>query len=194
MSAQEETARILSIAQDKLAGFLAVSDNDHKYIHEGKGFTYIGNTGSIAAAGTYYLTFKTPPASSGKYVHFRPVKFSSTANILLLQLAKQAVPNSIGTEAKLLNRNHNFQNTPGYLPLTKLYYGGSVTSDGTFFDQGVAGAGGVPSSSGGGQTGGNQESVLLPDTYYVAKFTNIGSTTATVGYFEFFIYEESAGF
>jgi len=54
----------------------------------------------------------------------------------------------------------------------------------------VVGSGGLPQSRAGGADGGQQEFVLIPDTDYVINVENIGETTASVGYLNFFFYDE----
>lgn len=190
MSANERTAELLDNAHDDWAGFLAVSDNDHKYIHLGQGFFVPGNTGSVAASGSYYATLITPPASSGIYVHLRPAQIASTSNILLLQVHEASTVVALGTLAVLVNGNRNRQSA--VLPKALIYMGSSSVTDGTLIQQWAVGTGGAGSSTG-GSSGAPQERVLKPDTRYTFKFSNIGTVTATTGYFELFFYEEGKG-
>ena len=54
----------------------------------------------------------------------------------------------------------------------------------------TVGSGGTPQSRQGGSAGANEEFVLIPDTDYVIHVKNIGSSTASTGYLNFFLYEE----
>lgn len=191
MSAPERTAQILDEAQDTFAKFLTVSDNDHRYIHKGQGFVAPGNTGSVAAAGLYYATLVTPPASSGVYVHLRPSQLASTANILLMQVHEGSTVGSLGSAFTPVNCNRNRQ--AAVLPKSLVYMGSGTVTDGTLIQQWAVGSGGSGSGNSGGGMGATQERVLKPSTTYTFKFTNIGTVTATTGYFELFFYEEGMG-
>jgi hypothetical protein len=70
--------------------------------------------------------------------------------------------------------------------------GSSTVVDGTQIAQLVAGAGGQAGNSGGG-FGTVAERVLKPNTVYTVKISNIGTSTASTGYYELFFYEEDEG-
>jgi len=72
--------------QDKHTSSEAIMDTDHAYIHEQKGFSVATNTGSLAAAALYKFAIRTPTAEKNIAIHLRPVFFSSSANIMLLQI------------------------------------------------------------------------------------------------------------
>ena len=80
---------IFEQSQESLTGFQTMISSDHNYIHQKKGFSISTNTGSLASAATYKFAFTTPAASTGKYVHLRPVSFSSSANLMLLQIHEE---------------------------------------------------------------------------------------------------------
>jgi len=191
MSAVERVAEILDEAQDGFDKFLAVSDNDHKYVHCGMGFVNGGNTGSLSAGATYYASFVTPPASSGVYVHLRPSQLASTANILLMQVHEGSTVGSLGTANASINCNRNRQ--ASNVPKSIVYLGSGTVTDGVLIQQFAVGSGGSGSGNSGGAVGAVQERVLKPSTIYTFKFTNVGSSTATTGYFEMFFYEEGKG-
>lgn len=189
MSACERTTAILEAARDDLAGYIAVSDNDHKLIHEGRAFSVKGNTGSLTAgSGVYYVTFKTAPAAAKRFIHLRPTALYSTANVMLMELHEGSAVTTLGTQVTPLNMNRNLQAT--HLAQTLVYVGSSTVTDGTQIVQSVAGAGGGANNSGGG-SGTIAERVLLPGTTYTLKISNIGSSTASTGYFELYFYEEA---
>lgn len=191
MSAQERSTEILEIAQDKLAGFISVSDNDHKYIHKGQAFIVAGNTGSLSSGSTYYTILTTPPASAEIFVHLRPTQLASTANILLMQVYEGPTVSNAGTGASPVNLNRNRQGI--IIPKATVSVGSTISADGTLIQQWAVGAGGSGSGNSGGSAGAGVERVLRPETTYAFKFTNIGSTTATTGYYELFWYSEAKG-
>ena len=185
---QERTTEILNLAQDKFAYFLGVSDNDHKYIHEGKAFSVRGNTGALTSgSGVYYLTFTTPSSGNGKYVHLRPTSLFSTAAIMLTELHEGSVVATPGTASIPLNLNRNSSKKA----VTTVTVGSGSVTDGLQIAQFIAGTGGTVTSAGGG-SGTVAERVLKPATIYTVKVSNIGAATST-GYFELFFYEEDAG-
>jgi hypothetical protein len=187
--ANERTTAILEGARDDLAGFIAVSDNDHKYIHEGYGFSIIGNTGALSAAASWYISFRTPIATSGRFIHLRPAILSSTANLLLMQVHEGSLA-TVGTAATPINLNRNKQaSIPSKVVATT---NATSVTDGTAILQMAVGAAGTGNASGGGG-GAGLERVLKPDTLYTIKFTNIGTATATTGYFDIYWYEELKG-
>jgi hypothetical protein len=185
---QDRTTEILNLAQDKFAYFLGVSDNDHKYIHEGKAFSVRGNTGALTAgSGVYYLTFTTPATGVGKYVHLRPTSLFSTASIMLIELHEGSTVATAGSASIPLNLNRNSPRTAN----TTVTVGSGTVVDGIQVAQFIAGTGGTGNSTGGG-SGTVAERVLKPGTVYTVKISNIGAATST-GYFELFFYEEDAG-
>lgn len=187
MSALERVAEIFEKVLDEPAGFLAVSDIDHKMIHEGKMFNVVGNSGALNAAAEYYITILTPPASSGIDIHFKPASLSATANIMLLQIAKGVVPNEIGTPVTPVNRNDKLAAT--HKAKLKVWVGSTVTTAGATVDEVTAGSGGLPSRLSGGGSPGGYERELLPDTYYSVLIKNIGASTESTGYYNLQWYE-----
>jgi hypothetical protein len=186
---QERTTEILDKAQDKFAYFLGVSDNDHKYIHEGKAFSIRGNTGALTAgSGVYYLTFTTPVLGAGRYIHLRPVALFATANIMLTEIHEGSTVGTAGAAAIPQNLNRN----SGRKAMTTVTVGSGTVVDGAQIVQYISGAGGGGNATGGG-TGTVAERVLKPGTVYTVKISNIGASTASTGYFELFFYEEDAG-
>ena len=72
--------------QDYMTSAQAVMDTDHAYIHLKKGFNISTNTGAVSAAGSYKFAFTTPATGERTKIHLRPTSFTSTANIMLLQI------------------------------------------------------------------------------------------------------------
>jgi len=171
---------------DKFTGYQVFITGDHTYIHQGKGFSISGTTGSVAAAGTYSISFVTP---SDKWVHMRPVSFSSTANTLQCRLSEGSTMSS-GTTTIAKNRNRN----SGKLSKVTVAVGATLSAEGNIMEYGQAGSGANPANSAGGTgDGSNLEWVLAPNSTYSIRFENVGTVTATVGYYNIFWYEEDRG-
>jgi hypothetical protein len=141
----------------------------------------------VAAAATYYISLRTPVATTGKYIHLRPIKILSTANLLAVQVYEDSIFTA-GSAATLRNRNRNSPNTA----LAVFTTAPTGNTDGVLIGQDGAGAAGTANQSG-GSAGESQELVLKPATNYLIKFTNIGTVTATTGYYDISFYEEAKG-
>ena len=170
---------------DQFTGFPCVVQSDHAYIHQGKAFTLSGKSGSVAAGATFIISFQTP---SNKYAHLRPSIISSTANLGELRIAEGSTFSS-GSAATAYNRNYNSSKTSGITIKT----GVTMTVEGTIKHYFCIGTGGNPSQNSGGGSGEANERVLKPSTDYTFRFENIGSSTATVFYYDIFWYEEESG-
>lgn len=171
---------------DIFTGFDVTVGSDHAYIHEGKAYALIGNTGSIAAAGVEHISFKTPAMPGGKYIHFRPARLSSTANSLAITITQGAVMAS-GTVAVPQNLNRMKPNKSQIIAYTGATL--SLAGNEGIVYQDAVGSGGASNRSGGDAASG-EERILKPDTMYSITFTNVGASTATVGYYTLFWYEE----
>lgn len=176
---------IFQKAVDSFTDFITWISSDHRYIHEGKGFSYVGNSGSLAAGAKYALYIKTPIASAGAYLHIRPAKFSPTANTMTITIAEASTVTG-GTVVSPINRNRNSSK----LSKAIITAGVTVSVVGTVLEQDAGGGGSNPSNNTGGDGGANQEIVLKPDTGYSVEIVNVGATTASTAYFELFWYEE----
>jgi len=117
---------ILKWAQDTgFTRFLTMISGDHRYIHEKKGFSFDHEFLAVAAAGFGYIGMRTP-AASVKRIHFRPTRFSSSANLGRMRL-KRAVSFTGGTELIPFN---NYQGvSTAYAPTALMWYGVSPTLD-----------------------------------------------------------------
>jgi len=175
--------RIHSLQADDFTGYPIVLSSDHSYIHKGLGFSLVGNSGSVAAAGTFVISFVTP---SGKYVHLRPTSIGSTKSLGLFTIAEGSTMTG-GTDATPLNRNRNSLNAS----LVTAKTGATISAEGSV--KLVELFIGYPNTGSGGQNGENDEIVLKPGTAYSLKFSNIGETESTVFYFSMFWYEEQEG-
>jgi hypothetical protein len=171
---------------DFFTGYQVNISSDHAYIHKGIGFNIAGESPSVAAAATFAVAIQVPVDT---YVHLRPTQWSTTANIGELKLFEGSTFSS-GSAATPLNRNRNSKNVSKCTVTTGVT---ATNTSATLLLNETAGTGGNPSSSSGGGGGQNDEWVLKPNRTYVFQFENIGATTATVFYYNFFFYEESAG-
>lgn len=174
--------------KDKFTGFQTSMGADHRYIHEGIAFSLVGDTGAISAAGTYALTFITPPAAEGLYIHLRPAQFATTANTTTFTISEGAT-NSGTTAASSFNRNRNSSN------VSKLTtYKATTVSGGTAIYQDMSGGGSSPTTRAGGAGSGSElEIILKPATTYSLVFANVGASTATTAYYTIYWYEEKKG-
>jgi hypothetical protein len=182
-----ELSRLLSIAEDEneyLTKFKATISSDHAYIHKGIGFSFLGNSGSLAAGAAYSVSFKTPP---NKTIHLRPTGFYAIANAMELRIAEKSTVTG-GTAGAPINRNRlSKQNT-----FVNIAIGITLSAEGSVVDSFYAGAQGVGGRGEGGLgVPADEEMVLLRDETYSIRIANIGSTTASTGYFRLFWYEET---
>lgn len=171
---------------DEFTGMYATITGDHHYIHMGMGYVHCGVTASINAGASESISFKTPPATSGKTIHFRPVSYASTANALAVSIVQDAVMTG-GTAIVPQNLNR-FKPNASQVQISTGATLSVAGTGGTIFSDSV-GSGGA-SNRGAGSGGANEERVLKPDTMYSITFSNIGSSTATLGYYTLFWYEE----
>jgi hypothetical protein len=174
--------------RDFFTNYPVTLSGDHTYIHQGKAFTISGKTGAIAPDGSYVIALTTP--STG-YFHWRPVNWSSTANIAEMVIAKDAVVTAeTGSELTARNRNHNSSKTSHITALG----GVTLTDPGTdYYFETVGSGGGVQNRSGGSAGGADNEIVFDQSTTYAVKIKNIGTSTNTEVYYELFWYEEEQG-
>lgn len=171
---------------DQFTGFTIGISGDHAYIHKGKGYVINGVTASLASGASESISFKTPAATTGKMIHFRPTRVSSRANSASVTMIEGAVTTS-GTKQTPQNLNRNKPNAS----LVDVYTGATISVAGTggtiYYSE--VGSGGA-SDRGGGSDGSNEERVLKPDTTYSITFTNTGAATASVSSYTLFWYEE----
>lgn len=171
---------------DKDTGAEVAITTDHHYIHKGMGYSYNGKTASLAAAAVEVQSFKTP-ANKGKTVHLRPTAFAAGTNLMSLEIVEGSACTG-GTLAVPRNRNRKLRDASQVELRTAATQGTAGTASVYYA---VAGTGGTPSSSGGGSGGGaDNEIVLKPDTMYSILITVIGASTASIGYYSLFWYEE----
>lgn len=166
---------------EPLTRFKAVIQSDHAYIHKGIAFTYVGNTGELAAGSAYTVAFTTP---LNRHIHLRPTLLFSSANAAELRIAEASTVTG-GTPVTARNRNRSLERPP----LGTIAVGVTLSAEGTVLDAFYAGAQRV----GGGGDGAQEELLLEDNTTYSFRFSNIGAATATTIYYRLFWYEEGRG-
>ena len=176
---------LLNKAIESLTGYMGAISSDHAYIHRGMAYTAVVNTGSISAL--YKISFKTPTVASGKFIHWRPLCISTSAEYCQIDLY-MGDTFSGGTTVVPTNRNDNSDNTSAIQTFAK---GTTVTLSGTLKKSCGIGTTGIPTATSGGSGGAaDQELVFSPNTSYSLGITPAGATTCI---FEFFWYEAPQG-
>ncbi len=177
-------ARLIQIAEQKQEGltkYQAVISSDHAYVHKGIAFTSIINTGSISAA--YDIAFTTPSEASGKFIHWRPIGISSSADYVQFTLY-EGDSFSAGSAITPINRNRNISKAS---LITTMVKGATATPAGTIISAGGIGTSGNPAARAGGGAAADQELLLKPETNYVLTLV---PDSATICILELFWYEE----
>jgi len=170
--------------QEGLTNFKTVISSDHAYIHDGIAFTGIINTGSISAA--YDIAFTTPSIADGKFLHWRPIGITTSADYVGFVLY-EGDAFSAGTAVVPINRNRISSNVS---KVTTLVKNATATPSGTVIDEGGVGTSGIATAKGGGGVSADEELVLIPATNYVLTLTPDAATVVTL---KLFWYEEEEG-
>ena len=181
MSAIERLTEIGEQEQEGLTKYKAVIGSDHAYIHKGLAFTAIISTGSISAA--YRIAFKTPASAAGKYIHWRPIGITSSADYVSIKLTEGDTYTG-GSDVTPINRNRT-SSTVSVMQAFKT--GVTSTPAGTVIQATGIGTAGNPTAISGGGAAADQELLLKPDTVYVFTLTPAGATSCEL---ELFWYEE----
>jgi hypothetical protein len=175
--------------QENLTKYVGTIDSDHAYIHDGIAFTAIHVASGISAA--YDICFKTPNAASGKFVHWRPIGITTSADYCAFQLTEGETYTG-GTAIVPINRNRALSALDGYATKMQAFvYNATCTPGGTVIQAGGVGTSGIATAKGGGGSSADQELVLKADTIYCLTLTPDGATDVTV---ELFWYEENKGY
>jgi len=167
-----------------LTKFMAVISSDHAYIHDGIAYTAIVDSGSISAA--YDIAFTTPTVASGKFIHWRPIGATTSADYVSATL-REGDSYTSGSAVTPINRNRLSSNTTTMQTFVK---NATVDPSGTILQQTGIGTSGNPASQAGGGAGADEELVLKQDTDYVLTLVPDGATTCLLS---LFWYEEGAG-
>lgn len=182
MPGQDRGNQYLRDFQEELTGYLAQISSDHSYVHKGLAYTAIVETGSISAA--YDIAFTTPSLASGKYIHWRPIGISSSADYVGFKLY-EGDSFSSGTDVTPVNRNRSM--SPNTSQMQAFVKGATATPTGTIISAGGVGTAGTPSARSGGGAAADQELVLKANTNYVLTLDPDGATECVL---ELFWYEE----
>lgn len=168
--------------QERLTGYLAQISSDHAYVHKGWAYTAVIDIGSISAA--YNIAFTTPTVASDKFIHWRPVGMSSSANYVSFKLYEGDTFTG-GTAVTPINRRRT-----GTIPTTQMQAfvtGATSTPAGTLIQAGGIGTAGNPSARSGGGSAADQELLLEANETYVLQLVPDGATDVIL---ELFWYEE----
>ena len=179
----DRLTEIMEEGQESFTGYQASITSDHAYIHQGKAFTSLINTGSISAA--YHIAFTTPSVASGKYIHWRPIGISTSSNYVSVTMKEESSYTFAGgSTVAPVNRNRNSSATT---TMQAFYTGVTNAGTGTTIDIGALGVAGNAATRSGGSGGENEELLLVPNTDYVITLTPAGATTVLL---RLFWYEE----
>jgi len=177
----------IAAASEPVTGAISSINVEHTNIHEGKFFESY-NKFTLAAAGTRFVTMKTP---ANKNLHYKPTGLVTSADKVTVEFFEGAtVTAATGTAATPANHNRNSAITSG----VTLLDAPTVTANGTKFTQVyIPGSTGVGGSRYGDSAGvSNSEWVLKPNTQYAIKVTN-GSSASNDIQVNFQWYEEDLG-
>jgi len=172
-------------ALEALTGFFGFITSDHAYIHQAKAFTAIIPAGSISAA--YHICFKTPTVASGKYIHYRPLGITSSADYVDIKLYEGETYTG-GDAITPINRNRVASATAS--TMQAFVKGATVTPAGVLLYNAGVGSTGGPQNKAGAGGGADEELVLKQNTIYCLTLTPAGATTVTASVFW---YEEDEG-
>ena len=176
---------LMNRASESLTGFLGVIDSDHAYVHLGIAYKAIINTGSISAA--YDIGFTTPKVADGKFIHWRPIGITSSADYVDVKLTEGETFTG-GTTVIPVNMNR--MAVANATTMQSFAKGVTCTPSGTIIDATGIGESGNRSTRGGGGIGANEELVLKQNTKYVITLDPDGATICTL---QLFWYEEDRG-
>lgn len=161
-----------------------IIDNDHAYIHAGKGFE-VSEKISIPSGQTRTYSIKTP--SSG-YIHYRNERVATSADKVTLILKESATITG-GTTLTPVNHNRVSSTTSNVVVKSSVTVSTSGTTVSTSFIGGGTGVGGARA---GDDLKVSNEWVLKQNTTYTVDIGN-GSSSANDICINMFWYEESNG-
>ena len=176
------TTQLLETNRDKYTGFQTNIESDHRYIHEGKGFSALVEVGTITAA--YKISFTTPETL---YVHWRPALLVSSAAYVDYKMYGGDADITAGTAQAIINRNRNSSETSA---ITDFKKNTTTTPSGTVVDLDGFGSAGSPTARAGGSSDSTHELVLKRDTAYTILLTPSAETSVNL---KLFWYEEDEG-
>jgi hypothetical protein len=165
----DENSNIHNIVED-FVGAIKVIDNDHAYIHSGRGFSLNIGDLSLGTGETVYLSFKTPASS---YIHFKNVKAIDCICTIWES------PDAVDTSSAVLKTDYNLSRASTIISGCTIYYDVTptlTTAKSIKFYQGEYYTSTI-------------EIDLLQDHTYVIEIKNILNAQNNV-YFECFYYLE----
>jgi hypothetical protein len=170
--------------QEPFTGFKTTISSDHAYIHKGIAFTAIIEVTGVSAA--YDIAFTTPTVASEKFIHWRPIGITSSANYVDIKL-REGDAYTGGSGVVPINRNRLSTDTTD---MQTFVTNATVTPVGTIIQQTGIGTAGNPVAVAGGGAGADHELVLKQNTDYVITLTPDDTTTVVLS---LFWYEEDLG-
>lgn len=178
-------------AADLLEAFTKVMktmDNDHAYIHAKKKYSGFYKA-TIATGETLLISIQTP---SDKYMHFRGLKLSPSADKVSVDYYEGATINVAGTAVPISNRSRT-DTVPTSEAVIK--YGTTFSANGTLLgglSEWLPGSTGTGNVRIGGGNDAGEEIVLAPSTTYRIVITNGSSGSNVIG-IKMDWYEEENG-
>lgn len=160
-------------------------DTDHAYIYEGIMFsTY--ELQVISAGGTSKISFQTPGATSGQYIHWRPSLISTSGDKVSVTLYEGNSDPTGGSLMAVINRDRMSARSA----YTTVKSGVTITSAGTAIDATYIGGGtSAGGNRNGAETGERNEIVMKQGSNYSVNTYN-GSTAAGTIFVKLLWYEE----
>jgi len=155
---------------------LKVIDIEHSKIHQGHGWNVSIESGSIAAAASFYILFRVTDGNP----HLRNYGVIISDAPATVRLFEAPTVTAAGTEVAIRNRKRSATDVNGI----DVYTGPTVTADGTRLETTFLPTGG---NKAGGNTGSFYEEWILEVGDYVLKITN-GSNNAITSVINAFWY------
>lgn len=177
---------------DKFTGFFTTISGDHRYTHEGLGYTFCGKTANLPdIASAESIQFTTPVSNhlNEVFIHLRPPSIASVASAVEMRLSEGSTVTG-GSAGVPINKKRTRPNNS----LCTIKTGVTLSVEGTVIGLGIAGGGGSVQSIQGGAGGAtaDKEIILKPNTTYTLTIANL-TATDTVAYYEIDWYEEKRG-
>ena len=171
--------------EERVTGAVRSIDTDHAYIHEGIMFsTY--ELQVISAGGTNKISFQTPAAERGQYIHWRPSLVSTSGDRVSVTLYEGNSDPVGGLAMSIINRDRLASRSA----FTTVKSGVTISTSGTAIDATYIGGGvGQGQSRSGAETGEKNEIVMKQGTNYSVNTYN-GSTAAGTVFLKLLWYEE----
>jgi len=150
-----------------------VSKGDlHEYIHKGIVFTSASLL-TIAEGASAYALIKT----GSQYLHYKPTRYESNGNDILIQFFENQVTTSDGSEITTI-KNRRLGSTLVAREF-KIFLNPVVTNDGSIIDIFLIGGGtALGQNRSGGSSAAGEEWLFPPNKSVLVKYTNRGVASA----------------